>query len=177
MKKIKILDKEFQTFLSAQQINKEVGRISSEINSDYKGKTPVILSILNGAFVFTADLIKQVNCECQISFLKVASYKGLNSTGKLKEFIGLDIDLKDKDVIIVEDIVDSGNTISNLTKRIKASNPTSIKIASLLFKPDAYKKDIKIDYVGFEIPDNFVLGYGLDYNGFGRNLDSIYCLI
>jgi hypoxanthine phosphoribosyltransferase len=177
MDKVKILDKKFKLFLKFNDIDEQVSRIAAQIDVDYEGINPVILGILNGAFVFASDLIKKMKTISQISFLKVATYDGLQSSGHMKEFFGLDIDLNNKHVILVEDIIDSGFTIEKLQKKIVAMNPASLKIASLLIKPESYKKDVVIDYVGFEIPDNFVVGYGLDYEGFGRHLNGIYSLI
>jgi hypoxanthine phosphoribosyltransferase len=133
--------------------------------------------VLNGSFIFAADLLKKVNIDCGISFIKLASYKGTSSTGDVKTVLGLDGEIRDRTVVVVEDIVDTGNTIVALTEQLRLFNPKAIKIATLLFKPDAYDKNIDIDYVALEVPNDFLVGYGLDYDGLGRNLESIYTVV
>ena len=142
-----------------------------------QGKKPLFIAILNGAFIFAADLFKQINIEAEISFIKLASYKGIKSTGKVITAIGLDVDLHRRDVIIVEDIVDTGKTLFQFLPQLQHQHPASLKIASLLHKPDALLHPIKIDYLGFTIPNKFVIGYGLDYDGLGRNIKEIYQLV
>lgn len=177
MPKIRVHDKEFVPYLSAKEIEVQVQRVADEINKDYKGKRPLFVAILNGAFIFAADLLKKVNVEAEICFIKLASYKGIKSTGKVITAIGLDAELYGRDVIIVEDIVDTGKTLSQFLPQLEHHHPASLKIASLLHKPDACVHPIQIDYLGFTIPDKFVLGYGLDYDGLGRNTKDIYQLV
>lgn len=177
MSTITIKDKQFKIFISSEKIEKTITRIAGLINNDYKGKTPIFLSVMHGAFLFTADLFKQISLECEIAFIKVSSYEGTSSTGKIKTTIGLDNYVSGRDVIIIEDIVDTGVTVEYLMNDIKQFNPASVKIATLLFKPDAYKKDVKLDYIGFEIPNDFIVGFGLDYDQLGRNLKDIYKIV
>jgi hypoxanthine phosphoribosyltransferase len=177
MSSIKVHDKEFVSYLSSDEIAEQVKRVASEINRDYEGKKPLFIAILNGAFIFAADLFKQIDLEAEICFIKLASYKGVKSTGKVITAIGLDVDLYDREVIIVEDIVDTGKTLAQFLPQLEHHHPASLKIASLLHKPDAMIHPIKIDYLGFTIPNKFVIGYGLDYDGLGRNIKEIYQLI
>ena len=174
---IKVHDKEFTPYLTSKEIADQVSRIASEINRDYEDKKPLFIAILNGAFIFAADLFKQIDIEAEIAFIKLASYKGVKSSGKVITAIGLDADLYGRDVIIVEDIVDTGRTLSQFLPQLDHHHPASLKIASLLHKPDAMVHPIKIDYLGFTIPNKFVLGYGLDYDGLGRNIKEIYQLV
>ena len=177
MPSIKVHDKEFVPYINPQEIAEQVSRVASEINRDYEGKKPLFIAILNGAFIFAADLLKEITVEAEICFIKLASYKGVKSTGKVITAIGLDADVYQRDVIIVEDIVDTGKTLTQFLPQLQHSHPASLKIASLLHKPDALVYPIKIDYLGFTIPDKFVLGYGLDYDGLGRNIKEIYQLV
>ncbi|MEP7253191.1 MAG: hypoxanthine phosphoribosyltransferase [Ginsengibacter sp.] len=177
MSSIKVHDKEFVPYLSDEQISKEVARVAAEINRDYEGKKPLFVAILNGAFMFASDLFKAINVEAEICFIKLASYKGVKSTGQVVTAIGLDADIYHRDVIIVEDIVDTGKTLSHFLPQLNHHHPASLKIAALLHKPDAMVHPIKIDYLGFTIPNKFVLGYGLDYEGLGRNIKEIYQLV
>ena len=154
-----------------------MARVAAEINRDYEGKNPLFIAILNGAFIFAADLFKQINLEAEICFIKLASYKGVKSTGKVITAIGLDTEIYNRDIIIVEDIVDTGKTLSQFLPTLEHQHPASLKIATLLHKPSATVHAIKIDYLGFTIPDKFVLGYGLDYDGLGRNIKEIYQLV
>lgn len=176
MTSVKIKDKEFKVMLTAEQIQLRVKSIAERINNDYAGKQPLFLGVLNGAFLFMADLFKGINLECQISFIRVSSYSGTASTGTVKNIIGLNDNITGRDIIIVEDIVDTGDTMKYLIDELKKNNPASIKLATILFKPAALKQNLKPDYVGFEILPSFVVGYGLDYDGFGRNLNDIYVL-
>jgi hypoxanthine phosphoribosyltransferase len=176
MSVITLCDKEFALFLPADKIQSEVQRIADRINTDLNSEDVVFIGILNGAFMFASDLLRKINFDVQVTFVKLTSYSGLASTGKVKRLIGITEDLKDKTVVIVEDIIDTGNTIESIIEQIKGFRPRQIFVATLLLKPDLYSKDIPIDYVGFEIPKNFVVGYGLDYNGFGRNLRNLYAL-
>jgi hypoxanthine phosphoribosyltransferase len=177
MSKIKVHDKEFVPYLTSKEIEEQVARVAGEINRDYKDKKPLFIAILNGAFIFAADLFKQIDIEAEIAFIKLASYKGVKSSGKVITAIGLDADLYGRDVIIVEDIVDTGKTLSQFLPQLDHQHPASLKIAALLHKPEAMMHPIKIDYLGFTIPNKFVLGYGLDYDGLGRNIKEIYQLV
>jgi hypoxanthine phosphoribosyltransferase len=177
MSSIKVHDKEFVSYITSQEIEEQVARVAAEINRDYLGKKPLFIAILNGAFIFAADLFKYITIEAEICFIKLASYKGVKSTGKVITAIGLDVDLYQREVIIVEDIVDTGKTLAQFLPQLEHHHPASLKIASLLHKPDAMIHPIKIDYLGFTIPNKFVIGYGLDYDGLGRNIKEIYQLV
>lgn len=177
MSTLKVHDKEFIPYITSKEIQKQVARVAGEINKDYQGKKPLFIAILNGAFIFAADLFKQIHVEAEICFIKLASYKGVKSTGKVITAIGLDAELFNRHVIIVEDIVDTGKTLSQFLPQLEHQHPASLKVASLLHKPSATVHHIKIDYLGFTIPDKFVLGYGLDYDGLGRNIKEIYQLV
>ncbi len=176
MKEISVLDKTFKRFKNVEEINTSIKVIAEKINEDYEGKTPLFLGVLNGCFLFAADLLREITLDCEVSFVKVASYKGMKSTGEVNQLIGLDRSLEGRDVIIVEDIVDTGNTIENIVELLTKAGCNSIKIATFLLKPEAYKKSIKVDYVAMEIANKFVVGYGLDYDGFGRNVKELYVL-
>ena len=173
---MRIKDREFNEFISEQSIQKRVRALARQIDRDYADTPPVLVAVLNGAFVFTADLIRCISVPSEVTFIKVKSYQEMQSSGQHKEFIGLEISLRDRPVIIVEDIVDSGNTIRYLTQQFSEQSPRSMAVATLLFKPQALVHDVKLDYVGFEIPNDFVVGYGLDYDGLGRNLRSVHAL-
>ncbi len=177
MKVIKLKDKQFSIFISSSEIEKVVQRLAKEMNNDLKGKTPLFLIILNGSFMFAADLLKRINMECETSFVKLASYVGTESTSEVKQLIGLNEDIKGRTVVIVEDIVDTGITMESLLEQLDWRKPADVKIATLLFKPNALIKNLKIDYIGMEIPNDFIIGYGLDYDGFGRNLPDIYKIV
>jgi hypoxanthine phosphoribosyltransferase len=177
MKEVRVLDKSFRELISEKEINDRIKILAEEINNDFAGKEVVFLGILNGAFLFAADLLKHINLKAKISFVKLASYEGTKSSGTIKELIGWNEDIKNKNIIVIEDIVDTGNTLERIVDELVIRKATGIKIAALLLKPDAYTKDIPLDYVGFEIPNDFVIGYGLDYDGYGRNFPSIYTLI
>jgi hypoxanthine phosphoribosyltransferase len=176
MFKITILDKEFQLFLPPEKIQAEVQNMAERINSDLKNEEVIFIGILNGAFMFASDLLRKINFNTQVSFVKLTSYKGTVSTGNVKRLIGINEVLKDKTVVIIEDIIDTGVTIESIIQQIKGFMPKQIYVATLLLKPELYSRDIKIDYVGFNIPKDFVVGYGLDYEGYGRNLRGIYKL-
>ena len=177
MASIQVHDKSFTPYLSAEKIAGEIKRVAGEINKDYAGKRPLFIAILNGAFMFASDLFKELNIEAEICFIKLASYKGIKSSGQVITSIGLDADLKDRDIIILEDIVDTGNTLHQFLPQIVNHHPASLKIAALLHKPEALEHPVKVDYFGFSVPNKFLLGYGLDYDGLGRNLKEIYQLI
>jgi hypoxanthine phosphoribosyltransferase len=172
MKKI-IHDKTFVPFLTGKDIQQAVTRIAEQINMDYKGKSPLCIAILNGSFMFASDLFKQLSIDAEISFIKLASYKGTSSTGNIVTAIGLEAVLHNRDIILIEDIVDTGKTLSAFLPQLQDHQPASIKICSLLHKKEATVHPVQIDYLGFEIPNLFVVGYGLDYDGLGRNLDQI----
>ena len=161
--------------LENDMISKRTRLIGIQLNVDYENRCPVFIGVLNGSFLFMADLLKEVDIACEVGFIRVASYHGTESTGQIKEAFGLPEDLKDRDVILVEDIVDTGFTLKYILEKVKAQNPASVTVCSLLFKPAALKEPIEeLKYVGFEIPNEFVVGYGLDYDGLGRNLKDIY---
>jgi hypoxanthine phosphoribosyltransferase len=171
--KQQVLDKTFVPYLNHKEIEDTVKRMAKEISNDYKDKSPLFIAILNGAFMFASDLFKEISIPAEISFIKLASYKGTKSTGNVITAIGLETDVFGRDVIIVEDIVDTGKTLSAFLPQLMHQQPASLKICSLLHKKEATTHPLKIDYLGFEIPNLFVVGYGLDYNGFGRNLNQI----
>lgn len=173
---MQVLDKKFIPFLSAEKIAQRITALAEEINKDYLGKNPIFIGILNGSFMFAADLYKHITIPSTISFIKLVSYKGTTSTGNVITAIGLEEDLTDKDVILIEDIVDTGKTMSEFIQTLHKQSPASIKICTLLHKPDALQHPLDLHYVGFDIPNKFVVGYGLDYDGFGRNNPEIFQL-
>ena len=177
METVKVLDKTFYKTISAQTIDEKIALIAKKMNAELKGKDVIFLGILNGSFLFAADLFRQIDFECQITFLKVASYEGTTSSGKVKRLIGINENIENKTVVILEDIIDSGVTMEYILKQLRGYEPKEILIATLLFKPDAFIKDFKVDYKAIEIPNDFIVGYGLDYDGFGRNLKDIYTLL
>ena len=173
---IQLHDKQFVPFISAKEIEFALTKMVAQIEDDFIDETPVFVGVLNGSFMFAADLLRNVSLPCEVCFIKIKSYEGTTSTGTTTELIGLTADVSNRTVVIVEDIVDTGLTISSLLDQLNASNPSSIKIATLTFKRDAYKLDIPIDYIAMEIPNKFIVGYGLDYDELGRNLPDIYQL-
>ena len=173
---IQLHDKQFVPFISAAEIDFAVAEMAQLIEADFADEVPVFIGVLNGAFMVVADLLKHYNKPCEVSFVKMASYEGLSTTDDVKQLIGLNQDLSGRTVIVVEDIVDTGNTVETLKTLFKKQNVKHFKIATLFLKPDAYKKEIKLDYVGIRIPNKFIVGYGLDYDGLGRNLDAVYQL-
>ena len=173
---ITIKDKTFKPFISQQKIADAVKILARSINEELKEECPVFLAVLNGSFMFAADLLKEITIPCEISFIKVASYQGSASSGKVSELIGLNEDLTGRTVVIIEDIVDSGLTLEKIMQILKSKNIKKIKVATVLFKPEAYKKENHPDYIGFKIANDFVVGYGLDYQGLGRNLKEIHVL-
>ncbi|HOZ69077.1 MAG TPA: hypoxanthine phosphoribosyltransferase [Chitinophagaceae bacterium] len=177
MSLIKVHDKTFDIYLSAETIQQRVKELADQINTDYAGKRPLFIAILNGSFMFAADLFKNLTIEAEICFIKLASYKGMKSSGNVVTSIGLEDDLFGKEVIIVEDIVDTGKTLHNFLPKLGHQQPKSLRIATLLHKSDATVFPLHPDYVGFVIPDKFVVGYGLDYDGLGRNLKEIYQVV
>lgn len=166
--------KEFELFISSSEISGMVHKLALTLNNDLSGKDVVFVGILNGAFIFAADLIRQIKYNCRISFVKTASYKGTHTTGQVQTLIGLGDEIKGKTVVVIEDIIDTGLTLEEVLKQLKSHHPKEILVVALLFKCDACIKDVKIDYLGREIPNDFVIGYGLDYDGHGRNLHDIY---
>lgn len=173
---VKIHDKLFETSIREAEIKRRVKAVAEDINRDMTGKNPLLLAVLNGAFVFAADLMRELTIPCEISFVKLASYQGTTSTGKVKEVIGINENLSGRTVIIVEDIVESGHTLKQMTESLGTRNPASVHICTLLQKPDRLEVPLDIDYVAFKIPNDFIVGYGLDYNQQGRQLRDIYTL-
>jgi hypoxanthine phosphoribosyltransferase len=177
MKEIRILDKKFKELIPEKKLQERIGELAAQLNTDLAGKDVVFLGILNGAFLFAADIFRRIDLQVRISFVKLASYEGTSSSGSIKELIGWNEDIKNKTIVVIEDIVDTGNTLERIVDELVIRKASEIKIAALLYKPSAYTKKIPIDYVGFEIPNDFVVGYGLDYDGYGRNLPSVYTLV
>lgn len=176
MSSIQVLDKTFVPYLEEAAIQAKISELAVKLNEDYAGMRPLFLSVLNGSFLFTADLFKQITIEAEVSFIKLASYKGTSSTGNVITAIGLDINVKDRHIIILEDIIDTGKTLHHYLPQLDSMQPASVKIAVLLDKKEALQYPVKIDYACFEIPNKFVVGYGLDYDGLGRNSKDIYQL-
>jgi len=177
MSVINVHDKSFETYLSEEVIAQRIKELAATISKDYEGRRPLFIAILNGSFMFAADLFKHLTIEAEICFIKLASYKGMKSSGNVVTSIGLEDDLFGKEVIIVEDIVDTGKTLHNFLPKLEHQQPRSMKIATLLTKPEALEYPLQLDYIGFSIPNKFVVGYGLDYDGLGRNLKEIYQLV
>jgi len=176
MELIKIHEKYFQTYLTDSIIEERISKLGEEITKDFKGKDLIVIGVLNGSFIFFADLCRKIDLAIETSFIRISSYHGTESSGFVNSIMGLGCDLKDKNVLIVEDIVDTGTSMNYLISEFSKQNPASISIATLLFKPEAFRFNYPLNYVGFEIPNKFVVGYGLDYDGLGRNLPSIYQL-
>lgn len=175
MRTVQVGDKTFDIFLENETINKRIRLLALQLDLDYEAKRPLFIGVLNGSFLFMADLIKELEIDCEVAFMRVSSYQGTSSTGQMKELIGLPQNLEGRDIIVVEDIVDTGFTIQHIVEVIRKQNPASLKVCSLLLKPDALKTTInELEYIGFEIPNEFVVGYGLDYDELGRNLKDIY---
>ena len=173
--RVEIDEKVFELMLEYEQIKKRTRMIGIQLNVDYENRVPVFIGVLNGSFIFLGDLIKEIHISSEVTFVKVSSYEGDQRTGAVKEEIGLQMSLKDRDVIVVEDIADSGRTLKYILDLIKAENPASVSVCTLLLKPKSLEMEFpEIQYIGFEIPDDFVVGYGLDYKGLGRNLKDIY---
>lgn len=171
---VKIHDKDFRLLIDEAAIKERIKSLAKELTADYQEKRPLVLSILNGSFIFSADLLRELSIPLEIDFVKVSSYSGISSSGEIKNLIGLNQKIEGRHILILEDIIDSGLTVSELKKILFKQNPTSIEVITLLLKPLSLKHDIEIKYVGFEISDAFVIGYGLDYDGLGRNLKGIY---
>lgn len=176
MKTVKIKDKEFVPMISEEEIKRRVKELAAQISMDMAGKNPLLLAVLNGSFVFAADLMREITIESEISFVKLASYQGTTSTGTVKEVIGINENLSGRTVIIVEDIVESGLTMKRMIESLGTRNPASVHICTLLLKPDCLKVDLDIEYAAFSIPNDFIVGYGLDYDQQARNLKDIYVL-
>ena len=176
MSTVKIKDKTFQTSITEEEIRQRVRVLGQRLSKDLEGKNPLFLSVLNGAFMFTADLLREMTIPCEVSFVKLASYQGTTSTGKVKEVIGINEDLTGRTVVIVEDIVESGKTMSRMIETLGTRNPASIHICSLFVKPEKLEVDLNIEYSAFEIPNAFIVGYGLDYDQQGRQLKEVYAL-
>lgn len=174
---MKIKDKSFKTLISEKELQAKVAEIGKKINEDYKGKSPLFIGVLNGSFMFVADMMKHIDLTCNISFVKLTSYSDMSSTGTVRELIGLNENIFKKDVIILEDIIDSGLTMTSVTEELKSRGAASVEVATLLLKPNSLKTPLEIKYTGFEISDEFVVGYGLDYDGLGRNTREIFQLI
>lgn len=177
MKEITILDKTFRELITQEKIQVRVEELAQQINKELQGKDVVFLGILNGAFLFAADLFKRITIEARISFVKLASYEGTSSSGSIKELIGWNEDIRGKTVVVIEDIVDTGHTLERIMGELSIRKAKEVRIATMFLKPDVYHNRIPLDYVGIEIPNNFVVGYGLDYNGYGRNYPSVYTLV
>lgn len=174
---VKIKDKSFRVSIPEAEIKNRVKLLAQQMSKDLEGKNPLFLAVLNGSFVFAADLMREMTIPCEISFVKLASYQGTTSTGKIKEVIGINEDLSGRTVVIVEDIVESGQTMKRMIESLGTRNPASVQICTLFFKPEKLKEDLTLDYVAFRIPDDFILGYGLDYDQQGRGLKDVYTII
>ena len=177
MESVKIKDKTFKVSIPETVIKERVRALAQQISSDLEGKNPLFLAVLNGSFIFAADLMREMTIPCEISFVKLASYQGTTSTGKVHEVIGINEDLTGRTVVIVEDIVESGQTMLRMTEALGTRQPASVQICTLFFKPERLQEDLKLDYVAFEIPNDFIVGYGLDYDQQGRGLKDIYSLV
>ena len=177
MKIIKVKDKKFKLSITADEINNAVENLAMQLNHDLKDKNPLFLVVLNGAFIFAADLYRKITIDSEISFVKLASYSGTSSSSDVKELIGLNEKLKGRTVVILEDIIDTGTTMQYLMNKLLYLGVAEVKLAALLFKPSAFRESYNIDYLGLEIPNEFIVGYGLDYDGFGRNYADIYKIV
>jgi hypoxanthine phosphoribosyltransferase len=177
MSKILVKDRHFVPSIRATELDAAVTKVADQMNKELKGKNPLFIVVLNGAFMFASDLFKKITIDCEISFVKMSSYVGTETTGSIRELIGLDRVLKGRTVVVIEDIIDTGITMAHTIPLLHNLEAEDVKIATLLFKPEAFQKDYKIDYVGIEIPNDFIVGYGLDYDGLGRNLPEIYTIV
>lgn len=171
---IKLHDLEFIPYLSEQELDKIVTKLSASINENYEGKSPLFVVVLNGAFIFASDILKRVTLDCEVSFLRVSSYRGTASTGEVKEMMPIGTDVSGRDIVLIEDIVDTGKTMGEVKSKMLSEGANTVSICTLLYKPEAFAGNYRVDYIGVEIPDRFVVGYGLDYDGLGRNLPSLY---
>lgn len=177
MSTVKVKDKTFRTFITEAEIQRRVKAVAEQINRDMDGRNPLFLAVLNGAFMFAADLMRDITIPCEISFVKLASYQGTTTTGTVKEIIGINEDLRGRDVIIVEDIVDTGLTMKRMLDTLSTREPNSLHVCTLLLKPDKLKVPLNVEYCALEIPNDFIVGYGLDYDQQGRNLRDIYTIV
>jgi hypoxanthine phosphoribosyltransferase len=177
MSRIKVHDKEFELYIPQDQIERSIRKVADDINRDFAGKNPLFLVVLNGAFMFAAELFKNIEIECEISFVKLSSYAGTSSTSVVRELIGLDHSIHDRNIVMVEDIIDTGLTMKFTIEKMMKLEAKEVKIATMLFKPNAFQFDYHIDYIGLEIPNDFIIGYGLDYNEHARNLPDIYKIV
>ena len=173
---VRVKDRTFATSISETEIKERVRELAQQLSKDFEGKNPLFLAVLNGAFIFAADLMREMTIPCEISFVKLASYEGIMSTGKIKEVIGINEDLSGRTIVIVEDIVESGRTIKRMIETLGTRNPESVHVCSLFFKPEKLQEDIALEYVAFNIPNDFIVGYGLDYDQQGRQLKDVYSL-
>lgn len=174
---ITIHDCDFSTYMYEEEIIARINMLAEQLDKDYEGKNPLFLAVLNGSFMFTADLMKRVNMPCEISFIRMSSYQDMQSTGHVKEVLGLTDNIEGRDVLIIEDIVDTGHTVNALLQQLNAKNPASLEIVTLLMKPECLQHQLNVKYIAKSIPNDFVVGYGLDYNGLGRNLRDIYKIV
>ena len=174
--KIKLHDKTFRVLIPAEEIDKAVTRVAEQLNERYEGRTPIFLGVLSGSFLFLADLVRKVNFENQLAFVKISSYDGTESTGNVKQLLGVDFDIEGRDIIIVEDIVETGHSMNYLLDYLGKKNPASVSICTLFFKPEKFLYEYNIDYTALSIGNEFIVGYGLDYNQLGRNLKDIYVI-
>ena len=174
---IKVKDKTFKTFIPEDEIQRRVKAVAEKINKDLEGRNPLFLAVLNGSFMFAADLMRYITIPCEISFVKLASYQGTTSTGRVKEIIGINEELQGRTVVIVEDIVDTGKTMKRMLESLGTRNPDSLHICTLLVKPNKLEENLNIEYAAMEIPNVFIVGYGLDYDQQGRNLCDIYTVV
>ncbi len=177
MSRVKLLDKEFELSIPEAKLLKAVEQVAEQMNKELADKNPLMVCVLNGSFMFASDLMKRLSFPCEISFVKLSSYAGTGSTGQVKELIGLNESIEGRTIVLLEDIVDTGLTIINTVEQVKQMGPADVKVATMLFKPEACKRNVKLDYVGMEIPNDFIVGYGLDYDGYGRNLKDIYTVV
>ncbi|MDT0641462.1 hypoxanthine phosphoribosyltransferase [Zunongwangia sp. F363] len=171
---IQLHDLQFEPFISEAEIEEAIAKVAISLNEEYKGQNPVFVGVLNGAFMFASDVIKRFEGDCEVSFVKLGSYEGTSTTGTVKTLVGLNQKLKGRKVIILEDIVDTGNTLEEINRILEIEEVADYQVATLFFKPEAYKKDFEIKFKGLEIPNKFIVGYGLDYDGLGRNLTQVY---
>ena len=174
---VKIKDKCFRVSIPETEIKQRVKALAEQMSKDLEGKNPIFLGVLNGSFIFAADLMREMTVPCEISFVKLASYQGTTSTGKVREVLGINENLSGRTVVIVEDIVESGQTMKQMIESLGTRNPESVRICTLFFKPEKLKEELNLDYVAFSIPDDFIVGYGLDYDGLGRELKDVYTIV
>lgn len=177
METIQVLDKQFRKSIPSEKIQERIVNMADSLNKDLQGKEVIFIVVLNGAFMFATDILRKISLACKISFLKLASYQGSNSSGTIKQLVGINEDLSNKTLVILEDIVDTGNTLNSIIKQLNAFDPKEILIATLLYKPEACQFQFDLNYIGFTIPNQFIIGFGLDYNGLGRNFEDIFTII